>query len=124
MAKKTKKVEENAEDEEITKKLNADYNISIQGGSILLILRLLMEECAKMEVLMTLSKTADIEIPDMAKEKLDAFNAIGSNLMHDARKIFGEEYLEKLFRTNENDIKVDGVKKADDDHIPKGATIN
>ena len=93
MAKKTKKVEENAEDEEITKKLNADYNISIQGGSILLILRLLMEECAKMEVLMTLSKTADIEIPDMAKEKLDAFNAIGSNLMHDARKIFGEEYL-------------------------------
>lgn len=122
MAKKTKKMEESAEDEEITKKLNAEYNISIQGGSILLILRLLMEECAKMEFLMTLSKTADIEIPDIAEEKLDAFNAIGSNLMQDARKIFGEEYLEKLFRTNENGVKVDGV--TDDGHIPKGATIN
>lgn len=120
MAKKTKKVE--VEGEEITKKLNAEYNISIQGGSILLILRLLVEECAKMEFLMTLSKTANIDIPDMAEEKLDAFNAIGSNLMQDARKIFGEEYLEKLFHTNEKGIKVDGV--TDDGPIPKGATIN
>ena len=120
MAKKTKKVE--AEGEEITKKLNSEYNISIQGGSILMILRLLVEECAKIEFLMTLSKTADIDIPDMAEEKLDAFNAIGSNLMQDARKIFGDEYLEKLFQTGEQDIKVDGA--TDDGPIPKGATIN
>jgi hypothetical protein len=124
MAKKTKKVEESVEGEEITKKLNSEYNISIQGGSILMILRLLVEECAKIEFLMTLSKTADIDIPDIAEEKLNAFNAIGSNLMQDARKIFGEEYLEKLFHTNEKGVRVDGVKEADDGPIPKGATIN
>lgn len=122
MAKKAKKME--ADGEEITKKLNAEYNISIQGGSILMILRLLVEECAKMEFLMNLSEPLGIDVPDMAQEKLDAFNAIGSNLMQDARKIFGEEYLEKLFQSGEKGVKVDGVKKADEDQVPKGATIN
>lgn len=112
-----------ADGEEITKKLNAEYSISIQGGSILMILRLLVEECAKMEFLMNLSEPLGIDVPDMAQEKLDAFNAIGSNLMQDARKIFGEEYLEKLFQTGDKDIKVGEVEDAET-RIPKGATIN
>lgn len=120
MAKKAKKA---AEGNEIDQKLNAEYTINIQGGSILMILRLLVEECAKMEFLMTLSKNVDIEIPDMAEEKLAAYNAMGSNLMQDARKIFGEEYLEKLFSTGKNP-GVGGVEVVDDEAPPKGATIN
>ncbi len=82
---------------DIDKTLNADHNIKMQGGSILMVLRLLAQEISRFELIKEVAEKMGVEVPPLEQEKISAMEAIGHNLMVDARRIFGEEYLHKIF---------------------------
>jgi hypothetical protein len=102
---------------DIDKTLNADYEIKMQGGSILIVLRALADEIARFEVIKKLAEKMGVDVPPVEQEKINAMEAIGHNLMVDAKKIFGVEYLNKVFpdpgEEPENEPSVVGIKEDD-----------
>jgi hypothetical protein len=82
---------------DIDKTLNADHDLKMQGGSILLVLRVLASEISRFEITKELAERLGVDVPPLEQEKIDAMEAIGHNLMVDAKRIFGEEYLRKVF---------------------------
>lgn len=102
---------------DIDKMLNADYEIKMQGGSILIVLRALADEIARFEVIKKLAEKMGVDVPPVEQEKINAMEAIGHNLMVDAKKIFGVEYLNKVFpdpgEEPENEPRVVGIKEDD-----------
>jgi len=107
---------------DIQDKLNKSHTIQMQGGSIMLILKLLLDKQCGMESALILAEKLNMDIdPKMvadAKEMLRAVNAIGCNLMCDARDIFGEAYLEDMFSGNEGIVPDGGTE------VPKDAVFN
>jgi hypothetical protein len=99
---------------DIDKTLNADYDIKMQGGSILLVLKLLASEISRFELTVALAEKMGVEVPPTEQEKINAMDAIGNNLMLDARRIFGEEYLHKVFSSPNEEAgspRVVGIKE-------------
>ena len=104
------------------KKLNKEYQITIQGGSILVLIKLLLDKVSGIEVALDMADKIGMKLDDettqLAQESLKAVDAIGHNLMHEARKIFGDDYLHDLFCT---DCKGAADKE---ETVPEGAVIN
>jgi hypothetical protein len=96
------------------KKLNKEHSIKMQGGSILLVLRLLSSEIAKRETINALAEKMGVEVPKDEVDMIAALDAIGTNLMIDAKGIFEIEYLNKVFgRDEEETFKVGEVEEID-----------
>lgn len=100
---------------ELTKKLNDEHLLRVQGGSILVILKLISDEVASLELLISSAESHDVDVPSIAHERLAALDAIGSNLFGDAKKIFGQEYLMNVLLEREGGIGVSEII-AEPDH--------
>jgi hypothetical protein len=86
---------------EIEKKLNKEYAVRMQGGSILMLIKLLSEKLEKLDMTVELAGQLDIEVPGEVTQIIAALDAVGRNLAIDAREIFGAEYLDKVFRDDD-----------------------
>ena len=82
---------------DIEKKLNAAYPIQMQGGAILLLIRIVSDKMERLLATEKLAEALGIDIPEEITEMMTAMNSVGSNLVQDAKVIFGHEYLDKLF---------------------------
>lgn len=102
-------------DDGLHEKLNKAHDIKIQGGSIIVILKVLMDKIENIEAALRIAKNAGIEIDQntiaFSSEMITAIDAIGHNLMQDARNIFGHEYLERVFISHEEGITPSGVEE-------------
>lgn len=102
---------------DIEDRLNAEYRVSMQGGSIILLLKMISIEVSKMEVMREIGREIGEDM-GVSKSTIDALDAIGHNLMKDAEKIFGIEYLMNLL-TGNGGVEAAGVIK-----VPPDATFN
>lgn len=102
----------------IEEKLNKVYPVEIQGGSIIILLKILSTEVARMEVMAELSKASGVDL-GVSDRLMAALDAIGNNLMKDAEKIFGRDYLVKVFH-GEAGVEPGDIEKM----APGSASIN
>lgn len=77
------------------KKLNKEYAITIQGGSLLLIIGMLASKAAQLDIVAQIAQDAGIKNSDTATT-LAVIDTIGSAISEQAVKIFGREYVAQI----------------------------
>lgn len=109
----------------LTEKLNKEYEIKMQGGSLLVILKLLIDKLAGMSIALDLAEQIGVEVDPGEMKHLEelarAVDAIGHNLTADAVKIFGRDYIDKVL-SGDTGPGVGGIEEVE--VAPDGATIN
>lgn len=101
---------ENPTPEEV--KLNAEYDVKLQGGALIILIKILANRVGGMMVAESLGKSIGMKLPANFKEEIAMLDSIGSAITDAAEKIFGKEYIKEILTS---DPEAEAEEEEDED---------